>query len=104
MGSLKVGTATSYHIGLPLSLYFPPVGIHIETSITHTSKYVGNAAKYSKCHLVTSAHLVPWFCIPMCVLQDSDGDRWIREVALGPTPKPVVYMKHMAKQVSTTMV
>ncbi|CAM9844422.1 unnamed protein product [Pylaiella littoralis] len=30
--------------------------------------------------------------------QDSDGDRWIKEVALGPTPKPVVYMKHMAKQ------
>ncbi|CAM9144744.1 unnamed protein product [Ectocarpus sp. 6 AP-2014] len=29
---------------------------------------------------------------------DSDGDRWIKEVALGPTPKPVVYMKHMAKQ------
>ncbi|CAM9614939.1 unnamed protein product, partial [Hapterophycus canaliculatus] len=33
--------------------------------------------------------------------QDSDGDRWIKEVALGPTPKPVVYMKHMAKQVRT---
>lgn len=32
-------------------------------------------------------------------LQDPDGDRWIKEVALGPTPKPVVYMKHMAKQV-----
>lgn len=31
--------------------------------------------------------------------KDSDGDRWIKEVALGPTPKPVVYMKHMAKQV-----
>ncbi|CAN0012580.1 unnamed protein product, partial [Choristocarpus tenellus] len=31
--------------------------------------------------------------------QMSDGNRWIREVALGPTPKPVVYMKHMAKQV-----
>lgn len=28
--------------------------------------------------------------------QDSDGDRWIREVALGPSPKPVVYMKHIA--------
>ncbi len=31
--------------------------------------------------------------------KDADGDRWMREVALGPTPKPVVYMKHMAKQV-----
>ncbi|CAN0333573.1 unnamed protein product [Ascophyllum nodosum] len=31
--------------------------------------------------------------------QDADGDRWIREVALGPTPKRVIYMKHMAKQI-----
>ncbi|CAN0333804.1 unnamed protein product [Ascophyllum nodosum] len=31
--------------------------------------------------------------------QDADGNRWIREVALGPTPKRVIYMKHLAKQI-----
>ena len=61
---------------------------------------------FQLCHVLflwPPTHVYPGFALGGWECQDSDGDRWIREVAVGPSQKPVVYMKHLAKQVSNAV-